>query len=193
MVKLLPDTAFLGYVPTIDPSHPSARLNNGEQPMAGPSSLHMNRTRTNIDPAMPIFTDPHFLAAAHTFQDHICSGWMSAAQKDKVKQFQDGIKVLDASGGVGLAAPWKDEIWERETREEALFQTAAGNSRNGNLTRLGLWRFLAANLLTALFTALTTPSMKDSQTCQRTTSCVSETFSHTNDTSLRIFSKSRKM
>jgi hypothetical protein len=55
-----------------------------------------------------IFNDPHFLAAAHTFQDHMYSNWLSDAHAEKVRMFQDAIR--DGS----LAAPWKDEVWERD-------------------------------------------------------------------------------
>lgn len=66
----------------------------------------------DIDDSPPlnpsIFNDPHFLAAAHTFQDHIYSNWLSDAHAEKVRMFQDAI------GHGTLAAPWKDEVWERD-------------------------------------------------------------------------------
>ncbi|KAF9554241.1 hypothetical protein CPC08DRAFT_727305 [Agrocybe pediades] len=54
------------------------------------------------------FTDPHFLAAARTFQDHLYLNWFSEAHIAKVTKFKQG--VVDGS----LAAPWKDEVWERD-------------------------------------------------------------------------------
>jgi len=54
-----------------------------------------------------VFTDPHFLAAARTFQDHIYSDWMSDSHKEKVNTFQAGIR--DGT----LAAAWKDDVWDK--------------------------------------------------------------------------------
>ena len=70
-----------------------------------------------------IFNDPHFLAAAHTFQDHLYSNWLSDAHAEKVKMFQDGIR--DGS----LAAPWKDEVWERD--HPAVSETPAPLANEG--------------------------------------------------------------
>ena len=54
------------------------------------------------------FTDPHFLAAAHTFQDHLCSGWMSDEHLERVASVQRGIR--DGT----IHAPWKDAVWEQD-------------------------------------------------------------------------------
>lgn len=54
------------------------------------------------------FIDPHFLAAARTFQDHLYSNWFSEAHIQKVRRYEEGI----ANGT--LASPWKDETWERD-------------------------------------------------------------------------------
>ena len=70
-----------------------------------------------------IFNDPHFLAAAHTFQDHLYSNWLSGAHAEKVRLFQDGIR--DGS----LAAPWKDEVWERD--HPAVSETPAPLANEG--------------------------------------------------------------
>lgn len=98
---LLPPTAFRGYQATIEPHHPSrsgeAHHGFDDQPTVSPSP-------ENLDPA--IFTDPHFLAAARTFQDHIYSDWMSDSHKEKVRKFQQGV-----SDGT-LNVTWKDEVWE---------------------------------------------------------------------------------
>jgi hypothetical protein len=57
---------------------------------------------------LSLFTDPHFLASARTFQDHMYTGWMTEAHLEKVQNFERG--VTDGS----LHAPWKDEVWQRD-------------------------------------------------------------------------------
>ncbi|GLB42765.1 putative asx homology domain containing protein [Lyophyllum shimeji] len=100
---LLPPTALLGFQPTIDPDHPSAPdCVSVDGPSGGVSPFASAEVDTSV------FTDSHFLAAAHTLQDHIYSDWMSDAHAAKVKKFEEGI-----SDGT-LAAPWKDEVWERD-------------------------------------------------------------------------------
>lgn len=64
------------------------------------------RCADTLDPSL--FTDPHFLAAAHTFQDHMYTGWMTESHLEKVQKFERGI--LDGT----LHAPWKDEVWQRD-------------------------------------------------------------------------------
>ena len=63
---------------------------------------------TDSELNLGIFFDPHFMAASRTFQDHLYLGWFSAAHREKVKSFQEGVR-----NGT-LAAPWKDEVWNRE-------------------------------------------------------------------------------
>ncbi|KAF8217700.1 Asx homology domain-containing protein [Mycena galopus ATCC 62051] len=97
---LLPPTAFSSYQPSIGSDHPAATDSmNVDSSGSGP-----------IDTSL--FTDSHFLAAAHTFQDHLFSDWLSDAHAEKVKKYEQGIR--DGS----LAAPWKDEVWERENGKE---------------------------------------------------------------------------
>jgi hypothetical protein len=75
-----------------------------------------------------LFTDAHFLAAAHTLQDHIYSNWLSDTHVEKVKKYEQGIK--DGS----LAAPWKDEVWERDNQKE---ESRATSHANSSSTRAG--------------------------------------------------------
>lgn len=111
LAALLPPTASRSFQPTIAPDHPasadSMKVDFGQPDLVDTS----------------LFTDPHFLAAAHTFQDHLYSNWLSEAQAEKMKKYEQGIK--DGS----LAAPWKDEVWERDNaREEPTATTGAANS-----------------------------------------------------------------
>lgn len=114
---LLPPTAFLEFQPSIGPDHPAStrmdatvrETSDGSDPVSG-----------FVDPSL--FTDPHFLAAAHTFQDHIFSGWLTESHLEKFKRYEQG--VMDGS----LAAPWKDEVWEKENHDE---EEEAGEAMNG--------------------------------------------------------------
>ncbi|KAJ7512421.1 Asx homology domain-containing protein [Mycena galericulata] len=100
LAAFLPPTAFRSFQPTLGPDHPAAAdLMNVDSGDAGP-----------LDTSF--FTDAHFLAAAHTFQDHLYSNWLSDAHAEKVEKYTKGIH--DGS----LAAPWKDEVWERDNQNE---------------------------------------------------------------------------
>ncbi|KAG6868893.1 hypothetical protein C0993_008191 [Termitomyces sp. T159_Od127] len=96
---LLPPTAFVGFTVSIDADHPSVADNDA---MAVDSVPPANDV---VDTS--VFTDSHFLAAARTLQDHIYSGWMSDSHVQKVAKYEEGIR------NGSLAAPWKDELWER--------------------------------------------------------------------------------
>jgi hypothetical protein len=74
-----------------------------------------------------VFTDAHFLAASRTFQDHLYSysNWLSDAHAEKVGKYEEGIK--DGT----LAAPWKDEIWERNNTEETKMPSVSSTALAG--------------------------------------------------------------
>ena len=92
-----------------------------DQPVCAPSDI--------LDTS--IFTDPHFLAAARTFQDHIYSDWMSDAHREKVTKFKGGIR--DGT----LAAAWKDDVWYKNNKQtqpklvENSSNTAESSARAG--------------------------------------------------------------
>ena len=69
------------------------------------------RTPATLDPA--VFTSPFFLSAAHTFQDHLLSGWFGKKAEADLAMFLKG-----ASDGT-LSAEWKDEVWAREHQHGA--------------------------------------------------------------------------
>lgn len=97
LVTLLPPTAFGDYLPGV--GHP-AQPQHDVTTASDPSERALNPN---------FFNDPHFLDAAHTFQDHLFSGWLTATHQAKLNKYLDGIR--DGT----LAAPWKDEDWERES------------------------------------------------------------------------------
>ncbi|KAJ7154634.1 Asx homology domain-containing protein [Mycena filopes] len=115
---LLPPTAFSHFQPSIGPDHPAAVDSMNADPSGS----------GHVDPSF--FTDAHFLAAARTFQDHIYSNWLSDAHAEKVKKYEQGIR--DGT----LAAPWKDEVWERDNQLEE--PTATTSSRAGDAAELKL-------------------------------------------------------
>ncbi|KAJ7698554.1 Asx homology domain-containing protein [Mycena rosella] len=121
LAALLPPTAFRSFQPTIGSDHPAAE----------------DSMKIDFDQSGPVdsslFTDAHFLAAAHTFQDHLFSNWLSDAHAEKVKKYEQGIK--DGS----LAAPWKDEVWERDNeKEEPPGTGAVSSARAGEAAELKL-------------------------------------------------------
>ncbi|KDQ48983.1 hypothetical protein JAAARDRAFT_201249 [Jaapia argillacea MUCL 33604] len=109
LCALLPPTAFANFQLSVDPAYPSELTQadkmevDGDESQTQDTSLPLTEL---FDPST--FTDPHFLAAAHTFQDHIFSGWMTDAHKEAVTKYEQGI--IDGS----LHAAWKDEVWKRE-------------------------------------------------------------------------------
>jgi hypothetical protein len=82
---------------------------------------------------LSVFTDPHFLASAHTFQDHMYTGWMADAHLEKVQAFEKG--VTDGS----LHAPWKDEVWEKDngTKGKSYGLDGPPGSQNESSARAG--------------------------------------------------------
>jgi hypothetical protein len=136
---LLPPTAFHEFQPSLEPNHPSvvdSMMVN--QPATGFPSDTLNTS---------IFTDPHFLAAAHTFQDHIYSNWMSNTHREKVKNFQDGIR--DGT----LAAAWKDEVWEKNNKST---QPALVESSTSLATAVGSSARAGCVVISAPISRLTT-------------------------------------
>ncbi|KAF8804207.1 hypothetical protein BYT27DRAFT_7243935 [Phlegmacium glaucopus] len=107
---LLPPTAFTNYLESLGSDHPSI-----EGGMNTDEPLDTNSTDAELN--FNIFSDPHFLAASRTFQDHLYLGWFSAAHLEKVEDFQKAVR-----NGT-LAAPWKDEVWERENQASRLLSS----------------------------------------------------------------------
>ena len=101
---LLPPTAFTDYLESLGSDHPSIENGNNN---TNTDELQdtTNHTDSELNPG--IFSDPHFLAASRTFQDHLYLGWFSASHIEKVAEFQENVR-----NGT-LAAPWKDEVWNR--------------------------------------------------------------------------------
>ena len=128
--SLLPPTAFSNYRETLGEDHPAFEdmASKGGSSSTGEDSnamvvdsqpepeLPQETTQGQPDPVpkpeselnLSVFTDPHFLAAARTFQDHLYLGWFTEAHVQKVRRFQAGVVSGD------MAAPWKDEVWERD-------------------------------------------------------------------------------
>ena len=88
-------------------SHPDSQL-------AAPSGEQMDvdRTPATLDPA--VFSSPFFLSAAHTWQDHLFSSWLTQKASDDLEKFSQGAQ--DGS----LHADWKDEAWERDHATQPL-------------------------------------------------------------------------
>ena len=100
---MLPATAFHTYQAALDPTHPGSSINasntnqHGSEPERSPATLD------------PMFLNSSFmLSAAHTFQDHIFSGWLNNKAKDTVSRYEQGVR--DGT----IHAEWKDEEWQRE-------------------------------------------------------------------------------
>ncbi|TFK25853.1 hypothetical protein FA15DRAFT_668021 [Coprinopsis marcescibilis] len=111
--KLLPPTNRVDYKPTLDRSHPGAGTTADMEIDDGPTSSY------SINPTS-VFNNPHFLAAAQTFQDHLYSGWLSPNHLEKVQKFQTALKAGT------LSAPSKDEAWLSENAVES--RTTPGKS-----------------------------------------------------------------
>ncbi|KAJ7793430.1 Asx homology domain-containing protein [Mycena olivaceomarginata] len=117
LAALLPPTAFSSFQPSIGSDHPAAT-----------DSMNVDFNVSGaVDPSL--FTDSHFLAAAHTFQDHLFSDWLSDAHAEKVKKYEEGIR------NGSLAAPWKDEVWERDNEDPI---THSAPTRAGEAAELKL-------------------------------------------------------
>jgi hypothetical protein len=104
LATLLPPTAFHDYQPSLERFHPSKDASD----KSDPTPHTQNSSSFSPDQVdVSVFTDSHFLAAAHTFQDQLYSSALSDATAMQVKIFEDGVQ--DGN----LHAPWKDEVWLR--------------------------------------------------------------------------------
>lgn len=119
----------------MDPTHPS------KSHPSDPNGMEVDlangfRCADTMDPS--IFTDPHFLAAAHTFQDHIFTGWTSDAHIQKTIKFQAG--VVDGT----MHAPWKDEVWLKDhaTISDQLENMPTSSQQSDWSVRAGCVNFL---------------------------------------------------
>ncbi|EKM51291.1 uncharacterized protein PHACADRAFT_151948 [Phanerochaete carnosa HHB-10118-sp] len=101
LCSLLPPTAFLTHIPSVNPSHPS-----GSVALSSTWGADIERSPATLDPAF--FTSPFLLGAAHAWQDHIYSGFFSAKSQDSLAKYSEGVH-----NGM-LRAEWKDEAWMRE-------------------------------------------------------------------------------
>lgn len=117
LVVLLPPTAFGGGM-GIDETHPACASSSSSlrpsRNLESLSSLQYKPTEPSpsVDALDPrTFNDAHFLAAAHTFQDHIFSGWLTNTHAEKVREYEEGVR--DGT----LSAEWKDEVWVRDNPE----------------------------------------------------------------------------
>ena len=104
---LLPPTAFTNYLESLGSDHPSIEKNMMHIDNELPADTDQQQ-QADAELNLGIFSDPHFLAASRTFQDHLYYGWFSAAHREKVSDFEETVR-----NGT-LAAPWKDEVWNRE-------------------------------------------------------------------------------
>lgn len=100
LLKLLPPTAFTTFAPSIDPAHPSNSRNESPN-----HDLFERRTVDTLNNSA--FTDSFLVCAMRTFQDHLFSGWETAAHNEKVLKFEHDINQSSVN------APWKDEEWIR--------------------------------------------------------------------------------
>ncbi|KAI9058924.1 hypothetical protein FKP32DRAFT_1596798 [Trametes sanguinea] len=110
LCRLLPPTAFSTYSPTVCPTHPdysnSDVQTSGDRMEVDGDDSQERRNPATLDPT--VFTSPFFLSAAHTFQDHLFSGWLGKKAADDLEKFRDGVRAGE------LHADWKDETWEHE-------------------------------------------------------------------------------
>ncbi|PPR01543.1 hypothetical protein CVT24_001854 [Panaeolus cyanescens] len=130
--ELLPPTAFIGYQPSISSDHPSLQ----DQMAVDSTRAAAEPFEAELNPGF--FADSHFLSAARTFQAHLSLNWFSDSHIARVAEFNSRIK--DGT----LAAPWKDEVWERSnpTSESTTIPQEAESSTSFTLpdeanTRVG--------------------------------------------------------
>lgn len=105
LCSLLPPTAFTTYHPPVDATHPAKQQFNGNDDRM---DLDVERSPATLDPLF--FTSPFMLSAAHTFQDHIFSSWMTQKAGESVAKFREGVQDLTSN----IRAEWKDEEWRRD-------------------------------------------------------------------------------
>ncbi|OSD00305.1 hypothetical protein PYCCODRAFT_1437436 [Trametes coccinea BRFM310] len=112
LCQLLPPTAFSTYSPSVCTTHPDYLNNNHDaQPSVDRMEVDGDNSNGRSNPATldpTVFTSPFYLSAAHTFQDHLFSGWLSKKAADDLAKFKEGVRTGQ------MHADWKDEAWEFE-------------------------------------------------------------------------------
>ena len=103
LCSLLPSTAFFTHQPALDPTHPGS---SSDTSTINNKSHESERSPATLDPMF--FNSPFVLSAAHTWQDHIFSGWLKNKARDTVSRYEQGVR--DGT----MHAEWKDEEWQRD-------------------------------------------------------------------------------
>jgi hypothetical protein len=134
LATFLPPTAFSDCVSTISPFHPSQ-----DHPPATIFSSACRETTSSHNPELLLpsfFSDPHFLSAAHTFQDHLFSSFLSPRAATALQAW-----LGDVRSGKGHF-PWKDELWEQDHSEPSGAGKEGGKRAKAGY---GLYFFLGAH------------------------------------------------
>jgi hypothetical protein len=128
------------------PPSKSERMSVDIEPIK-PDDSPLSSLESTSSPQVPsrianptFFTDSHFFAAAHTWQDHIFSKWTSPEHAEKVKIYTEGVR-----NGT-LAAPWKDEVWEREHSLQVTEGEAPTTQKRGTNPRKGKGKVIGDDL-----------------------------------------------
>ncbi|KAI0264921.1 hypothetical protein BC834DRAFT_238456 [Gloeopeniophorella convolvens] len=137
LALLLPRSAALNFKPELDASHPALQASqdsgstSAHAPSGGPSLMpsasrpacsspsDRGGQSRDIDPTH--FTDPHFLAAMRTFQDHLFTGWLAPSHARVLAEFEEGVRAGT------LHAAWKDEAWDTTELGVAAEEATAGD------------------------------------------------------------------
>ncbi|CDO75926.1 hypothetical protein BN946_scf184873.g15 [Trametes cinnabarina] len=133
LCALLPPTAFSTYSPSVCPTHPDSTLSSDSAQHGADrmdvDDAHAERIPATLDPT--VFTSPFFLSAAHTFQDHLFSGWLGKKASDDLETFKEGVRTGQ------MHADWKDDAWERD-HHQPLRSTTSKKKRTESADLVGL-------------------------------------------------------
>ncbi len=115
LCSLLPPVAFNTHQPHLSSEHPSAQGFPASHDTAGQIKPIPNHSIADFDHTF--LENSFLLSAAHAFQDHLVTGWMTVTEDDQISTYQEG--VLTGT----MHAQWKDEEWQQSHKPSKHSQT----------------------------------------------------------------------
>lgn len=105
LCSLLPPVAFSTYQPRVPVEHPSTQGSSGSHDTAGQAKPTPNHSPADLDHTF--LENSFLLSAAHVFQDHLVTGWMTVTEDSQISTYQEGVYTGT------MHAQWKDEEWQQ--------------------------------------------------------------------------------
>lgn len=105
LCSLLPPVAFSTYQPHVSAEHPSVHGSPESHDTDGQIKPIPKHSTADFDHTF--LENSFLLSAAHAFQDHLVTGWMTVTEDGQISAYQEGVFTG------AMHAQWKDEEWQQ--------------------------------------------------------------------------------